>query len=240
MPIDRRFRAQIALSLAALCCSSAFGQSQTDLTETQVNPEIDAHWQLPEQWRVLGYAGLQQGVDYSYQQWYAALGLGYQFKRFLFPHMQNIDPDKEHYWLFGLGYEYLRTIQTGKTKDENRITADITPGFRLPGEFLIRDRNWIEFRWVNGAYSTTYRNQLSVEHDVLIQQFHFNPYLSAEAFYDGQKHSWNEYWYTVGIYWPYQHVFMLDTYYRRENCPTCTPAYWNIVGLNFNFYFSDK
>jgi len=239
MPISLHLRLLLATLLTVVSCSDALGQSQS-LTETQVTPEVDAHWQLPSQLRVLGFAGLQQGVDYSYQQWYAAAALGYQFKPFLFPHVENIDPDKEHYFLFGAGYEYLRTLQSGKTKDENRITVDITPGFRLPGEFLIRDRNWFEFRWINDKYSTTYRNQLSVEHDVVLDQLHINPYLSAEAFYDGTKDSWNEYWYTAGVYWRYQHVFMFDTYYRRENCSTCTPPHWNAAGLTFNFYFSEK
>jgi len=240
MLVNCRLRNLLTALLAAISCSSALGQSQGGLTETQIWPEVDAHWELPSQFRVLGFGGLEQGVDYPYQQWYAALALGYHFKPFLFPHIVNIDADKEHYFLFGVGYEYLRTIQSGAVKDENRITLDITPGFRLSGDFLVRDRNWLEFRWINQVYQTTYRNQLSVEHDVLVQEFHFTPYVSAEAFYDGTKHAWNEYWYTAGIQWPYKHVFMLDTYYRRENCSGCTPEYWNVAGVTFNFFFSEK
>lgn len=60
-----------------------------------------------------------------------AAALGYQFKPIRREHLENIDPEKEHYFLFGGGYEFLRTIQSGKMKDENRITIDVTPGMPL-------------------------------------------------------------------------------------------------------------
>ncbi len=178
--------------------------------------------------------------EHSYQQWYASAGLGYQFKPILREHLINIDPDKEHYLVFGGGYEFLRTNQSGKLKDENRITIDVTPGFRFPAGFLARDRNFIEFRWIDGVYSTTYRNMLSVERDFLVHRFRFAPFGSAEAFYDGSKHSWDQEWYTAGVQSPYKRLFMVETYYRRENCPTCKPANWNVGGVTLHFFWTTK
>jgi hypothetical protein len=218
-------------------CSAAAAQSQTPTTQTQVWPEVDAHFELPSDLRVLVFSGVEQGVGFPYQQWYAAAALGYQFKPILRQHLENIDPDKEHHLLFGGGYEFLQTIQSGKVKDEDRVTIDVTPGFRLPAEFLVRDRNWIELRWINGAFSTTYRNMLTIERDFLVHGLRFSPNSSAEAFYDGAKHSWNQEWYTASVEWPYKRLFMLETYYRRENCPTCKPANWNVGGVTLNIYF---
>jgi hypothetical protein len=224
--------------LLAAFCSSAVGQSPTDTTETEVWPEADVHIQLPANWRILAFTGLEQGVGYPFQQWYAAAALGYQFKPILKPHIKNIDPDKEHYFVFGAGYEFLRTVQSGEVHHEDRITIDATPGFRLPGEILVRDRNWIELRWIDGAYSTTCRNQLMVERDFLFSNgFRFSPFGSAEVFYNGSRHSWNEEWYTAGIEWPYKRSLMLETYYRREDCHGCTPTNWNAGGVTLNFYF---
>ena len=136
------------------------------------------------------------------------------------------------------GYEFLRTVQFGEVHHEDRVTIDATPGFRLPGEILVRDRNWIELRWIDGAYTTTYRNQLMVERDFLFPNgFRFSPYGSAEVFYNGSRHTWNQEWYTAGIEWPYKHRLMLDTYYRRESCHGCTPTNWNAGGVTLNFYF---
>jgi hypothetical protein len=220
----------------AIFCSCAAGQSGTATAETQVWPEIDGHLQLPSQFRVLTFAGLEKAVDFPYQQWYTAAALGYQFKPILKPHVRNIDPDKEYYFVFGGGYEFLRTTQSGGVSNENRVTIDATPGIRLPAEFLARDRSWVEFRWVNGKYSTTYRNMLTIERQFLVHGVRFSLYGSAEAFYDGAKRSWNQEWYTAGVQWPYKQLFMLDTYYRRENCDTCRPTNWNVGGVTLNFY----
>jgi hypothetical protein len=122
---------------------------------------------------------------------------------------------------------------------ENRITIDATPGFLLPPEILVRDRSWLELRWIDGNYSTTYRNMLTVERPFLVHGVRFSPYASAEVFYDSPKHSWDQEWYTAGIQWPYKRLLMLETYYRRENCDTCTPTNWNAAGMTLNFYFSN-
>src|SRR5271169_2461980 len=228
----------LGLSLVTLLCSGAAGQSQTDDTETQVWPEVDLHLQLPSHLRVLSFVGLEQAAGYPFQQWYAAAALGYQFKPILREHLLNIDPDKEHYLVFGGGYEFLRTTQSGIVKHENRVTIDVTPGFLLPVKILVRDRNWVELRWIDGTYSTTYRNMVTVERGLLIHGFRFSPFGSAEVFYDSPKHAWNEEWYTAGIQWPYKSLLMLETYYKRENCSTCNPTDWNVGGVTLHFYFS--
>lgn len=228
----------LGASMLVSLCLSAIAQSQVSTTETEVWPEADIHIQLPANWRILAFTGLEQGVGYPFQQWYAAAALGYQFKPILKPHLKNIDPDKEHYFVWGAGYQFLRTVQSGEVQHEDRITIDATPGFRLPAEFLVRDRNWIELRWIDGAYSTTYRNLVTIERDFLLPNgVRFSPYGSVEAFYNGSNHSWNEDWFTAGIEFPYKRSLMVDTYYRRESCHGCVPANWNAGGITLNFFF---
>jgi hypothetical protein len=232
----------VGLSLTmvlGLTAAQAQAQTQTPSTENEIWPEVDAHIQLPSHLRVLTFIGLEQGIGFPFQQWYPAAALGYQFKPILRQHLMNIDPDKEHYLVFGGGYEFLRTAQSGDVHHENRITIDATPGFLLPPEILVRDRSWLELRWVDGNYSTTYRNMLAVERSFLVHGVRFSPYVSAEVFYDSPKHSWDQEWYTAGIQWPYKRLLMLETYYRRENCDTCTPTNWNAAGMTLNFYSSN-
>jgi len=225
------------LSLAIIFCPHARGQSQSQTTENEVWPEFDAHVQLAHDWRALAFTGVEQGVGYPYQQWYAAGAIGSQFLPILRPHTKNIDPDKEHYLLFGGGYEFLRTVQEGKLKHEDRITFDGTANFRVHKLYLARDRNWVELRWVNGVYSTTYRNMASLERDFLARKFRFTPYGAVEFFYDGSSHSWNQEWYTAGVQLPYKSLWMVDAYYRREDCDNCNPRNWNAAGASLNFYF---
>lgn len=228
----------LRLFLLAISSIVALGQSSTDSTEVEVWPEVDAHIQFKSNLRVLSFAGLEQAVGYPFQQWYVAAGLGSQFKPILREHLVNIDPDKEHYLLLGVGYDFLRTSQSGQVFDENRITLDGTPSFRPVARFLLRDRNWLEMRWINGQYSATYRNQPVVERDFLVRGFRFTPYGTVEVFYDGPKHSWDQEWYTAGVQWPYKRSFMLETYYRREHCSSCTPIDWNVGGITLNFFFA--
>src|SRR5271169_2839126 len=104
----------LGLLLATIFCPSVAAQSDVPapipVTGSEVWPEVDAHIQLLPSFRVLSFAGMQQGVGFPYQQWYAAAGLGYQFKPILKAHIKNIDPDKERYLVVAGGYEFFQTI----------------------------------------------------------------------------------------------------------------------------------
>jgi hypothetical protein len=228
----------IALSLTIVSWSGATAQSATASTENQAWPEADVHVQLPSNWRSLSFVGLEQAAGYPFQQWYVATGIGHQFKPISKPHLENIDPDKEHYVLLGGGYEYLRTTNLGILSNENRVTLDATFSFRPASRLLLRDRNWTELRWIDGTYSTTYRNMVDVEIDLCIHNIRVTPFGTAELFYNSPVHSWNQEWYTAGIQLPYKRSFMLEIYYRREHCSTCTPENWNVGGATLNFFFA--
>ena len=235
-----------AWSLLAIPYSRVAAQEAASTTKTQWNEEVDAHVQFASQWRVLAQAGGLQAQNYPFQQWYAGAGLGYQFWPISTPHAQNIDPDKEFYFVVGAGYEYLDTTSSGTV--ENRGILNATVGYMFPGRVLARDRNWLELRWVNGKYSTSYRNRLMLEREFRIQKLRVSPFGSVEAFYDGAGHtaeetsggargSWNQWWYTVGAQVPYERQFAIQMFYCRKNCPTCAPENWNEWGISLHFYF---
>jgi len=227
------------LWLLAIFCSGVSGQSTSSL-ESEFASEVDLHLQLSPSLRLLIYPGLEQGTSFSYHQVYGAAGIGYQLKQIAKPHLENIDPDKERYFVFAAGYEYLRTSQSGKTTDEDRVVLDGTLGFRPISGILTRDRSWIELRWVNGKYSTRYRNRLILEQDFVTHGLRWTPYAFAEVFYDGSKSSWNQEWFSGGVQWPYKKRFMLDTHYRRQHCTTCNPTDVNLAGVALNFYFGKR
>jgi hypothetical protein len=235
-----------AWSLLAIPSSRAVGQATASAAETEWNQEVDAHMQFASQWRALAFAGGYQAQNYPFRQWYAAAGLGYQFKPISIVHTTNIDPDKEFHFLFGAGYEYLNTTSSGKI--ENRAVVDATVGYIFPGDVLVRDRNWLELRWVNGKYSTTYRNKLMLEHEFAIHRLRVSPFGAVEAFYDGASHtaeessggargSWNQWWYTIGAQLPYELKFKAEVFYTRKNCSTCAPENTNEWGIQLHFFF---
>ena len=226
----------LILSLSTTLYPGIKAQSAPSTTENEAWPEGDLHIQLTSHLRILSFVGLEQAAGYPFQQWYVASALGYQFKPIRRPHWINIDPDKEHYLLFGAGYEFLRTTRSGEISEENRLTLDATPGLRPWARLLLRDRNWLECRWINGTYSTTYRNMVSVEGDARLHGIRFTPFGTFEVFYDSPKSSWDQEWYTAGLQLPYKRVFMLETYYRREHCATCTPQNWNAGGATLHLF----
>jgi hypothetical protein len=75
------------------------------------------------------------------------------------------------------------------------------------------------------------------EVDLRVHNIRFTPFGTAELFYDNPKQSWDRQWYTGGTQLPFKKVFMLETYYRREHCPTCTRQNWNAGGVSLHFYF---
>jgi len=226
-------RALFVIALLMASGVSAFSQSET---AGEFWPEAYVFYQLPENWRLLAIAGSKTSEETGYRQVNAGIGIGHQWMRITKPHLENIDPDKEHLLVAGGGYENLQTV-SGKSKSENRMVLEGMPGFRPLSRLLVRDRNRVEFRWIDGVYSTRYRNELSAEYDLLIHHFRFSPYGCAETYYNGATASWNEEQYTAGVEWPVKRVLQIQTYYLRQNCSTCTPPHLNVAGLTLNFYF---
>jgi hypothetical protein len=77
------------------------------------------------------------------------------------------------------------------------------------------------------------------ERDLFVHGLHFIPDGSAAVFYDAVSDSWNQEWYAAGTWWPYKHVLMLDTYYRRENCNNCNPRSRK-AGVTLNLCFENS
>ena len=227
--------AAILLFLLAFCLASP---AQTSVSEFW--PQINVQTQLPQQFSLTGYTGLQNSEASPYQQIFGGANVGYQWKRITKQHIQNSDSDKEHTLVFGGGYEFLHTLNSGKSTDENRLMLQAMLFHRLGAPLLISDRNRVEFRWQNGGYSTRYRNMLSLGYDVLVHKFHFSPYGGAEFYYDGGKGSWNEEQYSGGIEWPFRRWFNVQTYYLRQHCTTCNPVNVNAAGLNLNFFLNQS
>src|SRR5215472_6314010 len=138
MTYGGRFRIVAVLCLFVSICRS--GSAQQPETSGEFWPAIDAHFQFQDNLRLLGFAGLKRNEDLTYQQLNAGLGLGYQWKAISKPHLENIDPDKEHTFVFGGGYEYLHTTSQ-KAQYESRFVLEAMPGFRPLSRLLVRDRN---------------------------------------------------------------------------------------------------
>lgn len=233
---------RLAAGLAALLIvgATAVASAQDSSTAGAVWPKLSARYQWPSKLSQTLYVEIKNEASNESQQFGAGTDLSYQVKAIKRPHLRNVDPSKEHAYVFDVGYEYLDTQDDGTPKYENRLKAQATGRHRPSASILIEDRNRFEFRWVDGDYSSRYRNRLRVEADMHHNNFRYSPYVTAEVFYSWATNSWNEQRYSIGIQWPYKQRWLLDTYYLRQNCTTCDPAHLNVGGLSLSVFFGTQ
>jgi hypothetical protein len=209
---------------------------QTPDTGWEVRARLTDNTDLLPRTRLETWVELQHGVNFSFQRWRSGAIISRRLMPILKRHRPDIDQEKEHYVVFGGGYEYLHTVQNGGKKIENRIIAQATQRILFAG-LLLSDRNRSEFRWINGAYDFRYRNKVVVMDHLQRGAFRFTPYVSGELYYDRNHHSWNQSQYGFGVQFPYKERLMLDTYLLHQNCSSCGQNPVNMFGATLNLFF---
>ncbi|MFN8009608.1 MAG: DUF2490 domain-containing protein [Terriglobia bacterium] len=200
--------------------------------------EADAYFQLDQTKRLNFQGGTRSAGESSYLQWYTGTQLNLQLKPVIKEHLPHYDRDKESYFVFGVGYQYWRTTQDDKSpSNENRGLIEITPRYYPGAQLLLTDRNLIEFRFINGEYSTRYRNRLTLERAFQIHHFRFDPYGWGELYYDTRYDGWIQNQYSFGVQFQFGRRWMLDSYYLHQNTSQSTPNHLNVAGLTLNYFF---
>src|SRR5262249_49688132 len=115
------------LTLFTLLNLNQTSAGQTPGTGWETRPKVTAAIDVLPRTRLQNWVELQHGVDFSFQRWRTGAILSHRMKPIVKTHPEEIDEEKEHYLIFGGGYEYLHTVQNGKTKIEDRVIAEVTP-----------------------------------------------------------------------------------------------------------------
>jgi hypothetical protein len=212
-------------------------QGQTSSTAKEFWPKLTATVELRSKTRVQFWWQRQDGEDFDFNESKVGAVVSFRMKRIVKPHHRDIDEENEHTLVLGAGYEYLQTVQNDTTKREHRIIMQSTPRYLHDTGLLFQDRNRVELRWVDGNFSARYRNKLTIQRGLKLDKIRFTPYASGELFYDGNHHSWNQNQYSFGVQLPYKNRLMVDIYYLRQNCTTCSQDPLNVVGVTLNLYF---
>lgn len=132
----------------------------------------------------------------------------------------ELDQSKSRPAIFRLLYRYKPQID-GPT--EHLVGLEATGRYPLIRGVLVSDRNRADLRYIDGAFSWRYRNQLSAERTVAIHGYHFTPYLRAEAFYDSRFEKWSRTALTAGSTFPVGRHFELEWYYEHHNDTANSP-----------------
>ncbi len=223
-------------SLASICAA------QEDSTRGDFWPEVDAYYRLSSTMKLLGVASFQSGRTDAYSEGQYGIHWDVSWKPIFQPHVlfhsltDRSRNEKLRPLTFRLGYRYINQTED-TTKREDRGIAELTLRWALKGGVLVADRNRLELRWIEGAYSTRYRNRLSVEREVEIGHYPLTPYVSAELYYDSRYDEWNRQRYRAGVELPLHHRAMLDAYYAHQHDAVSQPSYVNAFGLMLSLYF---
>jgi len=137
-------------------------------------------------------------------------------KRILKLRRSDIDEENEYNLVVGVGYEYTRTTQNDKTKNENRSyrgDSALCSRRRFHAYGSQPDR---VFAGKMEATTRAIETKLTIERSLKVLNFNFKPYASGELFYDRNDHSWEENRYAFGVQLPYKKRLMVDTYYLRK------------------------
>ena len=206
-------------------------------TEGPVWSRLGLRHELPSAASLYGFAQLKDGIDYGYTQWDFGLQLIRPARRFTRANLFDVNPDQQHAFVFGAGYEYLETTQSGTSKPQNRLSIEGSFRNRPSKSFALSDRNRFEFRWIAGTYSTRYRNRLVAQLDLEAGSQRLSPYASAEFFYTwGTTNSWNEARYSGGMTWQAPGSLALSLFYLRQDCWTCHPVHVNALGVDLTWF----
>jgi hypothetical protein len=225
-------RSAIIAMVLTLCGGGiAIGDTRTD-----VWPEVNFFHQINDRYRLhlLGAFVRARDIDYSDGQFGAHLDIGALpiLRPWLLP-----DSNLYQYLWFRVGYRYGSEFTSDDPFDEHRVVLEMTGRFPLPGGVMLVDRSRGDLRFINGAYSSRYRNRVRVERPiVLFGRYAWLPYASAELFYDTRFDAINRFRYSVGIEIPIRQC-ILDLYYLRQADTRSEPAHSNVVGVSFNFFF---
>lgn len=140
--------------------------------------------------------------------------------------------------MFRGGLEYGRTaVGTSEPKAVYTPLILIDTRFRLPGQFLLAERNRGDFKVVNGVFSPVYRNRVRLGRLLQTRRFKLAPYVDAEAFYSAQADEFNQFRYSAGLNWVITRRVILDGYYTRQHNVKISSPNVNALGIKLELYF---
>jgi len=222
--------------LVAFAVASAFAQTPI---VSEFDPTVWLGYELNHRVRLDLVMGREESDDIGSAKWKVTAGASFRFKS-AFPSLLDlVDSDKHHVLVIGTYYQYSRGTDASGTIVEHRAILDATGRYAIRN-FLVTDRNRVEFRRVNGDFRFRYRNLAIVERPVRLRGYKFSPFVDAEAFWDKDLGKWNQFRFAGGVNFPLFRRTSLDAYFERAHCVSCSYTNTNVAGLRIYIFFKRK
>jgi len=164
-------------------------------------PEVDTYLRLNSNMRVSFFASATRENRMGTS---ASLGPNFDYYLKSLHKLRRIavfsrDESKARVLKLRAGYRYVPS-PGGPT--ENRWLGEATGNLPFVKRVLLSDRNRVELRFIDGNFSWRYRNRITAERTLAIRNYHFNPYIRAEVYYDSRYSKWSRTAESIGDIFP--------------------------------------
>ena len=212
-------RWRLALAIP-VCLGAASGRSLSAQASWEFWPEAQLNFPAKSAFQGQVLSSWTAGQDSAYRQ----LQIGGDVLYSGIPHLQ-----------LSTGYSYYYT--PAQAKNENRLIAELTGDVNLPAELKLLDRNRFEWRWVNGVYSTRYRNRLRLQRTVPLANDHWvQPYAEVEIYYTFSSASITRVLTQIGAVYRVAPWATIDGGYVHQNDQSASVNNVNAIELTLNFF----
>ena len=225
----------LTLPLVAAPGRALAQSSSSSATEYEYWPEVNVYERINQNVRLMEQGSVALGTDgvpVSQQVGFNVdLSLDpHPFRRYVLGAPTLVE-DRNQLLTLRLGYRYNESgPDITPQRIQNRLVAELTTRWTLWG-FVTSDRNGFDWQWINGDYSTRYRNRLQIERPVDINSYELTPYISAEVFYLLSSGEWNQIRYRGGVQLPVVDNVTLDIFVGLNHVWQPTPG--DIYGMGF-------
>ena len=95
----------LVILLVMRCLNATSTSPQTPDTGWELRPKVTTTVELLHRTRIQTWGELQHGTNFSFQRWRVGALLSHRMKEILKSQHADIDPEREHYFVFGAGYQ---------------------------------------------------------------------------------------------------------------------------------------
>ena len=151
------------------------------------------------------------------------------------------DNERKYMLSFAANYEFTKSFGPSSKSTGQKLMLDATPRYSLPGKIMLQNRGRVAFRWAEGERDIWFLDRLRAERAFKIGKFRFRPYAYGEIAWTKNTNSWDRNNLSTGVELPViRKRAMVDLYYLRKNCDSCSFPDVNAIGINFHLFFGRR
>ena len=137
-----------------------------------------------------------------------------------------------------IGYDHVFKREGGTpSPSEDRAIVSLWAKVPLPAEVWLEGRARVDFRWIDGEYSTRYRLRVEATREFALLGHPVTPYFNVEWFYDTRYDGWARILYQAGPEVTVSKHFRFEVYLARQEDHLPKESALNAFGVVAKLYF---